>query len=83
MIITSIWYSTYENTAASGADSIHAQIMFRIVPHFTDLEPLIKPAPIRVPLAAWVELTGNPNHAAAPNNKELDKSLEKPWYGCI
>ena len=37
--------------------------MFRIVPHFTDLEPLIKPAPIRVPLAAWVELTGIPNNA--------------------
>ena len=57
--------------------------MFRIVPHFTDLEPLIKPAPIKVPLAAWVELTGIPHNAAAPSISELDKSREKPWYGCI
>ena len=52
--------------------------MFRIVPHLTDLEPLIKPAPIRVPLAAWVELTGIPSNAAVPSISELDKSREKP-----
>ena len=52
--------------------------MLRIVPHFTDFLPLIKPAPIKVPLAACVELTGIPHNAAAPSIIELDKSREKP-----
>ena len=53
-IVPSCWLCdiVYEITATSGADSIHAQIMFRIVPRLTDLEPLIKPDPISVPFAA-------------------------------
>ena len=70
---------TYPKTADRGAESIHAQIMLLIVPHFTALFPLVSPAPINVPLSTWVELIGIPKKAAAPKTRELDRSLAKPW----
>ena len=69
--------------ADRGADRIHAHIILRKVPQLTHFFPRVNPTPIKVPLEICVELIGIPRKAADPKIRELDISLENPWYGRI